>query len=85
MYLLGGAESSGTSKDAVMVYTPSILDEGLYLANVTIREGHFWSDIIQKPGVVHAYHHLHLGQNDVSACHYFKTYSADMPGCEKLA
>ncbi|BDA47174.1 hypothetical protein COCOBI_10-0190 [Coccomyxa sp. Obi] len=50
VYLLGGAESSGTSKDAVMVYTPSILDEGLYIANVTIREGYFWSDIIQKPG-----------------------------------
>ncbi len=51
VYLLGGAESSGTSEDAVVVYTPSVLDEGLYIANVTIREGYFWSDIIQKPGM----------------------------------
>jgi hypothetical protein len=50
VYLFGGAESTGTSKDAVVVYTPSVLDEGLYLANVTLPEGHFWSDIIQAPG-----------------------------------
>ncbi|EIE23347.1 hypothetical protein COCSUDRAFT_41613 [Coccomyxa subellipsoidea C-169] len=53
VYLFGGAESSGTSKDSVVVYTPSILDEGLYLANLTLPEGHFWSDIIQAPGGPH--------------------------------
>jgi len=34
----------------VVVYTPSILDEGLYLANMTLPHGYFWNDIIQNPG-----------------------------------
>lgn len=34
----------------MVVYTPSILDEGLYLANMTLPHGYFWNDIIQNPG-----------------------------------
>jgi hypothetical protein len=49
--LFGGAQSQGTSEDAVVVYTPAILDEGIYLANVTMREGYFWSDVIKSPGM----------------------------------
>jgi hypothetical protein len=54
---MGGASASGTSKDTVMVYTPALLDEGIYIANLTIPEGLFWSDIINPPGghASHAY------------------------------
>ena len=33
-----------------MVYTPALLDEGIYIANLTVPEGLFWSDIINPPG-----------------------------------
>lgn len=57
VYLMGGASASGTSKDTVVVYTPALLDEGIYIANLTIPEGLFWSDIINPPGghASHAY------------------------------
>ena len=42
-----------------MVYTPALLDEGIYIANLTIPEGLFWSDIINPPGR-HA-SHAHTG------------------------
>lgn len=47
---MGGASSTGTSKDAVVVYTPALVDEGIYIANLTVPEGLFWSDIINPPG-----------------------------------
>lgn len=50
VYLMGGASSTGTSKDTVVVYTPALLDEGIYIANLTVPEGLFWSDIINPPG-----------------------------------
>ena len=56
---MGGASASGTSKDTVVVYTPALLDEGIYIANLTIPEGLFWSDIINPPGG-HA-SHAHAG------------------------
>jgi hypothetical protein len=34
----------------VVVYTPSILDTGIYMANLTLPPGFFWSDVIQPPG-----------------------------------
>ena len=33
-----------------MVYTPALLDEGIYIANLTVPEGLFWSDIINPSG-----------------------------------
>lgn len=50
VYLFGGAQAKGTSEDAVVVYTPAILDEGIYLGNLTLQEGYFWSDVIAWPG-----------------------------------
>ena len=50
VYLMGGASSTGTGKDTVVVYTPALLDEGIYIANLTVPEGLFWSDIINPPG-----------------------------------
>ena len=55
---MGGASASGTSKDTVVVYTPALLDEGIYIANLTIPEGLFWSDIINPPGGHHMRHML---------------------------
>lgn len=52
VYLMGGASSTGTSKDTVVVYTPALLDEGIYIANLTVPEGLFWSDIINPPGAL---------------------------------
>ena len=50
VYLLGGASSTGTAKDTVVIYTPALIDEGIYIANLTVPEGLFWSDIINPPG-----------------------------------
>ena len=50
VYLMGGASSTGTGKDTVVVYTPALLDEGIYIANLTVPDGLFWSDIINPPG-----------------------------------
>ncbi len=47
---MGGANATGTSKDTVVVYTPALVDDGIYIANHTIPEGLFWSDIINPPG-----------------------------------
>ena len=54
---MGGASSTGTSKDTVVVYTPALLDEGIYIANLTVPDGLFWSDIINPPGAL--CFHLH--------------------------
>ena len=51
VYLLGGASSTGTAKDTVVIYTPALIDEGIYIANLTVPEGLFWSDIINPPGM----------------------------------
>ena len=50
VYLIGGAQAKGTSKDTVVVYTPSVLDNGIYMSNITLTEGMFWSDVIEPPG-----------------------------------
>ena len=50
MYLIGGAQAKGTSEDTVLVYTPSVLDHGIYMSNITLAEGMFWSDVIEPPG-----------------------------------
>ena len=34
-----------------MIYTPALIDEGIYIANLTVPEGLFWSDIINPPGM----------------------------------
>ena len=34
----------------MVVYTPSILKEGIYMANVTLPPSHFWSDVVEPPG-----------------------------------
>ena len=48
---MGGAQARGTSEDTVVVYTPSVLDNGIYMSNVTLPEGLFWSDVIESPGM----------------------------------
>ncbi len=50
VYLIGGAAATGTPEDTVVVYTPAILDEGIYMANLTLPPGYFWSDVIEPPG-----------------------------------
>ena len=50
VYLIGGAQAKGTSDDTVVVYTPSVLDHGIYMSNITLTEGMFWSDVIEPPG-----------------------------------
>ena len=50
VYLIGGAAAEGTPADAVVVYTPSVLQEGIYMANLTLPHGTFWSDVIEPPG-----------------------------------
>ena len=52
VYLMGGANVTGTGKDTVVVYTPALLDDGIYIANLTVPEGLFWSDIINPPGAL---------------------------------
>lgn len=50
MYLIGGATAKGTPEDTEVVYTPAVLDNGIYMANLTIPPGYFWSDVIEPPG-----------------------------------
>ncbi len=50
VYLIGGAQATGSPEDTVVVYTPSVLDSGIYMANVTLAPGYFWSDVIEPPG-----------------------------------
>ncbi|CAL8472050.1 g11592 [Coccomyxa elongata] len=50
VYLIGGAAAKGTPEDTVVVYTPAVLDNGIYMANLTIPPGYFWSDVIEPPG-----------------------------------
>ena len=50
VYLIGGAAAQGTPEDTLVVYTPAVLDEGIYMANLTLPPGYFWSDIIESPG-----------------------------------
>ncbi|EIE23594.1 hypothetical protein COCSUDRAFT_63121 [Coccomyxa subellipsoidea C-169] len=49
VYLIGGAAATGTPEDTVVVYTPAILDEGIYMASLTLPPGYFWSDVIEPP------------------------------------
>ena len=56
MYLIGGAQAKGTLEDTVVVYTPSVLDHGIYMSNITLTEGMFWSDVIEPPGLSHPLH-----------------------------
>ncbi len=46
---MGGAQAKGTAKDTVVVYTPSVLDNGIYMSNITLPQGMFWSDVIEDP------------------------------------
>ena len=50
VYLVGGAQATGTAEDTVVVYTPSVLDHGIYMSNITLPHGRFWSDVIEDPG-----------------------------------
>ena len=56
VYLIGGAQAKGTSEDTVVVYTPSVLDNGIYMSNITLAEGMFWSDVIEPPGAPRSLH-----------------------------
>ena len=56
VYLIGGAQAKGTSEDTVVVYTPSVLDHGIYMSNITLTEGMFWSDVIEPPGSLRPLH-----------------------------
>ena len=56
VYLIGGAQAKGTSEDTVVVYTPSVLDNGIYMSNITLAEGMFWSDVIEPPGASRPLH-----------------------------
>ena len=47
---MGGAQANGTAEDTVVVYTPSVLDHGIYMSNITLPHGRFWSDVIEDPG-----------------------------------
>ncbi|KAK9813200.1 hypothetical protein WJX72_010477 [[Myrmecia] bisecta] len=50
VYLVGGADAQGSSSDTVIVYTPSVLDDrGIYMTNMTLPIGHFWSDALEAP------------------------------------
>ena len=49
VYLVGGAQATGTHKDTAVVYTPSVLDNGIYMSNIMLPEGMFWSDVIEDP------------------------------------
>lgn len=53
----------------MVVYTPSVLDNGIYMANLTLAPGYFWSDVIEPPGQ-HIYDQnqmisLVMGKNNV--------------------
>ena len=61
VYLIGGAAAEGTPGDAVVVYTPSVLREGIYMANLTLPHGTLWSDVIEPPGQQPASTGEHLG------------------------
>lgn len=47
---MGGAAATGSPEDTAVIYTPAVLDDGIYMANLTLPPGHFWSDVIQPPG-----------------------------------
>ena len=51
VYLIGGAAAEGTPDDAVVVYTPAVVEDGIYMANLTLPHGTFWSDVIEPPGL----------------------------------
>ena len=46
---MGGAQATGTAEDTVVVYTPSVLDNGIYMSNITLPQSMFWSDVIEDP------------------------------------
>lgn len=50
VYLVGGAQAQGKPEDTAVVYTPSVLDNGIYMSNITLPPGMFWSDVIESPG-----------------------------------
>ncbi len=50
VYLVGGAQAEGSPEDTAVVYTPSVLDNGIYMSNITLPQGMFWSDVIEEPG-----------------------------------
>jgi hypothetical protein len=60
VYLIGGAAATGTPKDTVVVYTPAVLDEGIYMANLTLPPGYFWSDVIATPSELAGLLHISM-------------------------
>ena len=73
VYLVGGAQATGTQKDTAVVYTPSVLDNGIYMSNITLPEDMFWSDVIEDPSRQHPCWgyilHLHTQHPPYIPCH----------------
>ncbi len=55
VYLVGGGSAQGSPEDTLVVYTPSVLDDGIYMSNVSLPYPMFWSDVIANPGALLSY------------------------------